>query len=118
VTCVSVCVVGGSGGSSKVKGSFLRMSSDGVSVKLTNPKETPGEGESEKVPPPVRKFIYDKVLNASVSAVLNSCASRVKAMKCEWDVQLDTTFVKIFEEDILVRMLNNVNMADWMCNCW
>lgn len=50
-----------------------------------------------------------------ISAVLNSCASRVKAMKGEWDIQLDTTFVKIFEEDILVRVMTNV--VDWICSC-
>jgi hypothetical protein len=71
---VCICVVGGSGGSSKVKGSFLRMSSDGVSVKLTNPNDTPGEG----VPPPVRKFIYDKVLDALDAEFSNVAAASLQ----------------------------------------
>lgn len=40
-----------------------------------------------------------------IAAALNMCADRVKSMKSEWDVHLNTTFVKLFEEDILVREL-------------
>lgn len=143
---VVACVKGASGGGSKVKGSYVRLSSDGVSVKLSLP--TPADN-GEAATPVVQKFVYDKVLNAGeaefpgqvgvcvdslilaalsgehacaavygaattdktlltfgpsglVNHVLSSCAASVKSLSSEWDIALTTTFVKIFEEDIVV----------------
>lgn len=52
------------------------MSSDGVSVKLTNPNETPADGEG--IAPPVRKFIYDKVLSVGDAEFSNQVAGSLQ----------------------------------------
>ena len=147
---VLACVKGGSSSGAKVKDAYVRLSSDGASLKLSLPSSSPVEGEAATAL--VRKLFYDKVLNSGeeecrqylaeavqglvlgslhgqdtaimvyggsadkrmltfggdgeqrglISAVLACFVQHVLAMAGEWDVQVETSFVRIHEEEIAV----------------
>ena len=149
---VLACVKGGSSSGAKVKGAYVRLSSDGVSLKLSLPSSSPVEGEAATAL--VRKLFYDKVLHSGeeecrqylaeavqglvlgslhgedtavmvyggssdkraltfgddlgqgglISEAIGCFAQQMQSMTGEWDVQVETSFVKIFEEEIAVRV--------------